>query len=70
MFEKSPKGPKTLNPGKTCADCIHHVCSTQCMSKPKLSCRGFCMARHRPKQCSMSGKMCKDFKQIEWRMIV
>jgi hypothetical protein len=70
MFEKSPKGPKTLNPGKTCADCVHHVCSTQCMSKPKMSCRGFCMARHRPKQCSMSGKMCKDFKQIEWRMIV
>ena len=70
MFEKSPKGPKTLNPGKTCADCMHHVCGTQCMSKPKMSCRGFCMAKHRPKQCSMSGRMCKDFKQINWRMIV
>lgn len=70
MFENSPRGPKTLNPGKTCADCMQHTCSTQCMSKPKMSCRGFCMAKHIPKQCSMSGKMCKDFKQINWRMIV
>lgn len=70
MFEKSPKGPKTLNPGKTCADCEYHVCNTQCMSEPKMGCRGFCTAAHGPKQCSMSGKMCKDFKQIDWRMIV
>lgn len=70
MFEKSPKGPKTLNPGKTCADCAHHVCNNQCMNKPELSCRGICMAKHRPKKCSMSGKMCKDFKQIDWRMII
>ena len=70
MFEKAPKGPKTLNPGKTCADCEHHVCSTQCMSKPRTSCRGFCMVKHSPRQCSMSGKMCKDFKQIDWRMII
>lgn len=70
MFETSPKGPKILNPGKRCADCEHHVCSNQCMSKPKMSCRGFCIAKHSPKQCSMSGKMCKDFKQINWRMIV
>ena len=70
MFEEFPKGPKTRNPGKTCADCMHHICSTQCMSKPKMNCRGFCMAKHIQRQCSMSGKMCKDFKQINWRMIV
>lgn len=70
MFEKSPKRPKNRNPGKTCADCEHHICGTQCMHKPKMRCRGFCIAKHRLKKCSISSKMCRDFKQIEWRMTV
>ena len=70
MFEKSLKVPKTLSPRKTCADCEHHVCNTQCMRKPRMNCGGFCMAKHKPKKCSMSGKICKHFKQIEWRMII
>ena len=70
MFEVSPKGPKTLNPGKTCADCVHHNCGTGCMSVPRTGCKGFCMKKHKHRQCHHSGKMCKDFKQIEWRMIV
>ena len=70
MLEKSHKGPKTLNPGKTCADCEHHRCDTWCMNKPKIDCNGFCMAKHKPKQCSASGKMCEDFKQVNWRTLI
>lgn len=66
MFKKSSKGPRTLNPGKSCADCEYHRCNTGCMSVPREMCRGFCTKKHKPKQCHHSGKMCMYFKQIDW----
>lgn len=69
MFEKAPKGPKTLNPGKSCADCVHHVCSSECMQKPHKVCKGYCTQTKYATRCSKSGKMCKEFKQVDWRKI-
>lgn len=55
------------NPGKSCADCIHHECRTGCMRTPKDICRGQCTLKKISKKCDASGKRCEDFKQIDWR---
>ena len=50
---------------KTCADCIHHTCKSNCVfSKylPKLSkyCSGHCALKHTHKTCY--GVRCKEFQ--------
>lgn len=62
---------KTLikNPGKTCADCIHHSCNLGCVKKPKQFCKGHCIKTLSSRTCYASGKSCKYFKQIDWSNI-
>lgn len=56
------------NPKKTCADCVHHECTCGCMKTPREFCSGYCTLKHRRHNCFSSGKQCKNFKQIDWRL--
>ena len=61
------KTKKILNPGKSCADCKYHECDIACMKDPREMCRGICTLKDKLRKCDASGKMCKDFKQLDWR---
>lgn len=61
MFEKSHKGPKTLNPGKTCADCAHHICESECIEK--VRCKAYCDISNKRIRCHASAVSCEHFER-------
>ena len=61
MFEKSHKRPKILNPGKTCADCIHHICENECINK--IVCKSYCEIDNKRIKCHASAVSCERFER-------